>query len=138
MILQPHLTRNGYLNIRLNKNGEGKDFSIHRLVAKAFIPNPESKSFINHKDGNRFNNYFENLEWSTPSENNQHALKMGLSKSGANRSDAKLTNEDVKFIRENYIPRDSEFGGAALARKFNVSVPCINFIIKGKTYKNID
>ncbi len=138
LILKPHLTRNGYLNIKLNKNGEGKDFLIHRLVAQAFIPNPENKSTVNHKDGNKFNNCVENLEWQTQSENNHHAVNTGLSKSGEDCKFSKLTNEQVRYIRENYIPRDSEFGGAALARKFNVSKANISNLLKGKTYKNID
>lgn len=136
MILKPKLAKNGYLMVSLNKNRKGRYFLIHRIVAQTFIPNPENKSTVNHKDGNKFNNCVENLEWQTQSENNHHAVNTGLSKSGEDCTFAKLTKEDVKFIREHYMPRDLEYSGAALAKKFNVSTSCINLILHGKTYKN--
>lgn len=61
--------RNGYYTISLNKNNQRKVYQVHRLVAQAFIPNLENKPFINHKDFNTLNNYFENLEWCTQKEN---------------------------------------------------------------------
>lgn len=57
-------------------------FRVHRLVCSAFHPNLENKPLVNHKDGIKWNNYKDNVEWSTPSENNQHALKTGLVKTG--------------------------------------------------------
>lgn len=59
----------GYIQVYIS----GKMKLVHRLVAEAFIPNPEEKPFINHKDGNRDNNYIDNLEWVTQSENMRHS-----------------------------------------------------------------
>lgn len=69
---------NGYHRITLYKNGKYHQVSVHRLVAKYFISNPQNKPFINHKDGNRSNNSLDNLEWCTSSENNKHAYVAGL------------------------------------------------------------
>lgn len=61
--------RNGYYIIQLSKNGSRKSYQVHRLVAQAFISNPENKPFINHKDYNPLNNNVNNLEWCTQKEN---------------------------------------------------------------------
>lgn len=63
-----HPTHLGYLTVLLSKNGFQKNMSIHRLVAKAFIPNPENKPTVDHKDRNRLNNKVENLRWATRHE----------------------------------------------------------------------
>lgn len=74
------IERHGYYRVKLWKNKQVKTFSIHRLVAQAFVPNPLGKPQVNHKDGNKKNNYFENLEWCSASENMVHAYKNGLVK----------------------------------------------------------
>lgn len=71
----------GYLRVRIHTSFKNRYLSVHRLVAKAFIPNPENKPQVNHKDGNKLNNDVSNLEWVTPKENINHAWRMGLSKS---------------------------------------------------------
>ena len=73
-----HNSGTGYDFVCLRKNDRDKNFSVHRLVAQAFIPNPHNYSDVNHIDGNKQNNSVENLEWCTRSENIQHALNIGL------------------------------------------------------------
>lgn len=70
--------KDGYKIISLWNKGKGKTFSIHRLVAETFIPNPDSKPVVNHIDGNKQNNNADNLEWCTNSENDLHAFRLGL------------------------------------------------------------
>lgn len=67
-----------------NKNGKRVSAIIHRLVAMTYIPNPQNKSDVNHKDGNKDNNHVSNLEWKTHSENAQHAWDTGLQKKREN------------------------------------------------------
>ncbi len=69
-VLKGHKDKNGYMSFNTRKRPEkAKTFIIHRLVALAFIPNPENKEFVDHKDGNRSNNNIGNLKWVTQKEN---------------------------------------------------------------------
>lgn len=84
----------GYRYVDLYKNSIKHRKKIHRLVAQAFIPNPENKPFINHIDGNRQNNNVTNLEWCTNQENQIHALKYGLNNNyGANCWKSRKVNQ---------------------------------------------
>jgi len=73
-IMKLKLRNDGYLSVSLCRNGSRKSYAVHRLVAKAFIPNPSNKSQVNHKDGVRSNCRVNNLEWSTVSENHKHSF----------------------------------------------------------------
>lgn len=80
-ILKPSKNDQGYLVVDLfndNCNRRRKNHKVHRLVAELFIPNPENKLEVNHKDGNKQNNKVDNLEWATKSENTKHAYRIGL------------------------------------------------------------
>lgn len=78
LIYQGSNVQVGYKQVSLWKNNKNTIHYVHRLVAEAFIPNPDSKPEINHIDGNRCNNLVENLEWVTSSENSYHASNTGL------------------------------------------------------------
>lgn len=82
----PHLLKlsknsRGYYRFAIGKDGKFKTREVHRLVATHYIDNPKNKPCVNHKDGNKLNNHYSNLEWATHSENNQHAHDIGLNKS---------------------------------------------------------
>ena len=71
--LKPEETKKGYLRVQLyDANGKRKHYKVHRLVAQAFIANPDGKPQVNHKDGNKHNNSVTNLEWVTDEENKKH------------------------------------------------------------------
>lgn len=72
-ILQPYKNHKGYLKVGLMKNGKSEKHRVHRLVAKAFIPNPHNLPEVNHIDGNKQNNSISNLEWVTGKENMEHS-----------------------------------------------------------------
>lgn len=88
-ILKPVKTKDNYFIVGLCKNGKSKNKRINRLVAEAFIPNPENKPEVNHIDGNKHNNKISNLEWVTTKENIVHAYKIGLNSKEKNVSSLK-------------------------------------------------
>lgn len=83
-ILQQQRLRSGYISVGLWKNHKFKRATVHRLVANAFLSNPENLPQVNHKDGNKGNNSLNNLEWCSRDENMRHAYRHGLSNPKAN------------------------------------------------------
>ena len=77
-ILKNKITKDGYYETSLSKNGKAKYIRTHRLVAIAFIENVFNKDQVNHIDGNKLNNCVDNLEWCTLQENKEHAIRTGL------------------------------------------------------------
>ena len=70
------IDRYGYKTVGLSSNGKSRHFTVHRLVALAFIPNPENKETVNHRDGNKLRNETSNLEWATQSEQEYHKYRV--------------------------------------------------------------
>lgn len=133
-ILKMTPDKDGYLQVTLFIEGKQKTFKVHRIVAELFIENPEGKPAVNHIDGDKQNNFVENLEWVTRSENMRHAYDMGLKIAlrGEDRSDSKLTNEQVIYIRNN----PDGLTGKELAAKFGVTDTVIGAIQLGKCRKS--
>lgn len=98
---------NWYKYVVLSNNKIKKTISVHRLVAIAFIPNPENKRTVNHKDGNKENNYMSNLEWATDSEQTIHAISNGLRSSNPIFGAAGVNNPGNKPIIQ--LTRDGYF-----------------------------
>ena len=131
--------RGGYLYVNLCKNGVRKSQKVQRLVANAFIPNPENKRTVNHIDGCKANNHVENLEWATYSENLQHAFDNGLKKppclKGIKNGRAKLTEKEVLEIRRLY--KTGDYTQRGLGKMFGVSKLPIGHIVNRKIWKHI-
>ena len=127
---------NGYYKfVGLCKNGKSKYMYVHRLVALSFIPNPKNKPEVNHIDGDKSNNYVDNLEWCTTKENCSHAVKTGLrNHKGEKNIKAVLTAQEVIAIRQvNY----NKISQARIARIYGVYYTAISKIIYRKTWKHI-
>jgi len=130
--------RTSHQRVFLTKQGKRKQFLVHRLVAKAFIPNPNNLPFVNHIDADPTNNCVDNLEWCTAAQNAKHAYNKGLitipNQSGASNSNAKLCDNDVLEIRKLHksIGNCSE-----IARQYNVNPKTINMIISGKRWSHV-
>ncbi|BES53083.1 hypothetical protein [Aeromonas phage phiWae14] len=103
------------------RNGTAKLFKIHRVVAEAYLPNPDNLPLVNHKDGNKLNNHVSNLEWCTHQHNVRHAIDTGLlvQPKGEKSKASTLTQEQANEIRKSYIPRVITL--SMLADKYSVS-----------------
>lgn len=134
------LTKDGYEKVRLVYRGKDRTARIHRLVAEAFLPNPENKDTVNHIDGDKRNNNVANLEWANRSEQMEHAYKLGLKKPEAGTKNwcSKLTEDDVREIRRLYVPQSREFGTVALGRKYGVTNRIIGLVVARKAYANVE
>lgn len=130
---------NKYLVVELHKDKKGKTISVHRIVAETFIPNPDNLPCVNHKDGNKYNNNVDNLEWCTHSENNYHAFENGLKviPSGVNSKLSKLTYDDVVEIKKCLILGDPEYGARPLGKKYGVDHIVISDIYHNVKYKDV-
>lgn len=137
--LKQHLHPHGYMHIATTiggRSGTRHCFKVHRLVAEAFIPNPEGKPFVNHINSVRSDNALSNLEWVTAQENVDHAFEFGnLSRVKPNFSTRIFSGNEVDFIRTVYRSRHKEFGARALSRRFNVCHTTILSIINRSTYR---
>ena len=101
-ILTPKDNGKGYLNVHLSKNGNHKHLYIHRLVAEAFIPNPNNLPQVNHKDENKSNNCVDNLEWCTAKYNmnyGTHNERVSKNNKGKKMSEETL-NKIIKKIMQ--------------------------------------
>lgn len=127
-ISKPQLNGKGYYRVYIGS----KLYFVHRLVAEKYIPNPDKKIQVNHKDGNKLNNCVDNLEWVTNQENRNHAVKNDLQLKGSKCPWSKLNENDVIYILKNKNKSNKE-----LSIKFNVSPSTINDIKHGRTWKHL-
>jgi transposase len=97
-VLKVFITKHGYHYVKLWINDKTKAEFIHRLVARAYIENPEHKPEVNHTDGDKANNCVENLEWVTSQENKQHAITNGLARYAKGEESGVCKYTDLQII----------------------------------------
>ena len=129
------LNRQGRLRARLRLEGKEKQRLVHRLVAEAFISNPEQKPQVNHIDGDKTNNAIANLEWVTAQENMDHAVKHNLNARGERQGNSKLKVFQIVEIKQLLIA--NRLSLAAIAREYNVGVSTIHDIKSCKQWKSV-
>jgi hypothetical protein len=128
-VLSQWKTTTGYWGVKAEMNGKTKHFRIHREVAKAFIPNPENKDEVNHKDHDRLNNSVDNLEWVTRAENRQKAIEFGAYPKEKLPKPVRAFTEDYKHIGD----YDSTY---AVAKALNLTKGSVHYaIIKQVAHK---
>ena len=124
--VKPQKNGKGYLRVFM----AGKLRFVHRLVADKYIPNPDGKPQVNHKDGNKLNNCADNLEWVSNQDNRNHAVKNDLVVHGERCPWAKLTLEEVNYIRDH-----PEINATELAERLPVTRGTVSAVRRGKSWK---
>lgn len=149
-ILKPATAHGGYDRVFLYAHGIGHRLSVHRLVLSTFVRAPHPKDVANHLDGNKQNNRLKNLEWTTASANELHAVALGLKQTGdrhwsrrhpervaygSRNGYSKLHERDVREIRRRYV---AQYGVlTALAKAFGVSDSTIFDIVHRRHWRHI-
>jgi hypothetical protein len=131
-VLNPCDNGKGYLSVTLHKDNKNNTSKLHRVIAKAFIPNPANLRDVNHIDGDKTNNHISNLEWLSPQDNHKHAKKSGLKATGERCAISKLNVDLVKEIRS----LKNTMSQRELAKKFSVSRGTIQAVLNNKTWIN--
>lgn len=130
----------GYHRVNVAKYGKGKQHEVvHRMVAKAFVPNPDNLPCVNHIDGCKTNNHPENLEWCTHQENMKHAFDNELTPrkcllAGERSIAAKLTESQVRQIKRRLLAGE---GNKAISRDYGVSPSTIAEIKAGRSWGSV-
>lgn len=136
VLLSLRETNRGYLVVSFYRDKEPKTKLIHRLVAKAFLGlPPEGKPYALHKDDNSLNNTVKNLYWGSQKENRRDCRLNGNDNKGERCGTSKLTNKEVREIREKYDKLD--IYQYELAEEYDVRQPLISRIINKKIWTHV-
>ena len=124
----------GYVVVNLINEYGLKRVLVHRIVAKAFHPNPDNLPQVNHLNTDKTDNRAINVEWTTQSDNIKHAFSMGLmNQQGTNNSNSKLSEEAINYIRTYGFETSTK----TLASRFQVSETTIKRLKRGETYQSV-
>ena len=130
-IMNPMTDTSGYYHVMLYNKGISKDVSIHRLVALAFIPNPDNKATVNHINCDRSDNRAENLEWTTYRENNDYAIKVMRDAGGNKRNNKSSRPVEQLDMNGNVI---NEFPSYREAER-QTGISAIDKVCAGSKYR---
>ena len=149
-LMTPAKDNKGYLRTVFVINGKNRTIKVHREIAKAFIENPNSLKTVNHKNFIKTDNRLENLEWMSFSENYKHAWDNGRRgnvwkkgetqhlnclRIGENNGCSKLTDIQVKEIRQKFIPR--KYTREMLAKEYGVKASTIKDVVLRKSWNHV-
>ena len=128
-------TENGYMILNLRIDSKTYKKYVHRMVAEVYIPNPDNKPEVNHKNGIKADCSVKNLEWNTRSENMQHAYKNGLiNNTGEFNGKSKLTETDILEI---YKLKDSGLKQKEIGERFPISITQVRRIVNGDKWSHL-
>lgn len=123
--------KDGYLMCQLWERNRPHTRKVHRLVGEAFLEKEKGATDVNHKDGDKTNNAYTNLEWCTHKANGEHAARTDLMAFGSRHGVAKLTEADIPVIRDLL---SQKVGVTKIAKKFGVCAATIYDIAEGVTW----
>lgn len=141
--LKMFVAENGYVRVNLKSGARARSALVHRLVALAWIENPDDFPQINHISGVKCDNHADNLEWCTASHNRRHALRNGFPKTDAFLASVrknvraaqlvsrKLTQEQANELRRRYASGEQK---THLAKQFDIAFATLHVLLKGETY----
>ena len=132
---QGHNKKYFRITVSLSQNGERWQAPVHRLVAEAFLPNPDGLPVVRHLDGDSTNNALSNLAWGTHQDNSDDAVEVGAMPRGAKHWRSKLSEEQARIIKRTY---PSQAAAKDLAARFGVRYTTIRSVWQGKSWTWVD
>ena len=131
-VLREFIGKDGYLRTQF----DGKSRLVHRVIAQTFLDNPHELPEVNHINGRKSDNSVSNLEYCTRNYNLRHAYEQGLRNAKrTNNARCKLSENDVTYIKKNYIKGDKQYGAIPLAKRFEVAAQTICAVVSGQNWK---
>ncbi len=127
-------SRRGYPSTKLWRHNLYVHKSVHRLVAEAFVPNPNNLPWVHHMDSDKNNPHVSNLEWCTPQQNILYSIEEGSFPIGSRRYNSKLKEEDILDI---YSLREAGNTYKEISHRYQVTLQCIYNICAGITWKHL-
>lgn len=122
--------KNGYVTVALVINDVTKNTYLHRIIAEAFVPNPNNYSVVNHINGLKTDNRIENLEWCTSSHNNKHAIDNGLRTAANSCLDKEVSLKILELKKSGKTQKE-------IAEHLNLSISTVGGFLRGRSYKNL-